>query len=68
MKVPKSKVNLQCLNVKFIAEGFYAISQTKALDDKLKVSCPAGVGNYFICMHCFETHTCALFGHDVEFH
>ena len=26
----------------------------------LKVSCPAGVDNYLICMQCFETNTCAF--------
>ena len=33
-----------------------------AFDDKLKVSCPASMGNYLICMHCFEINTSAFFG------
>ena len=61
MKVPKSKYNRQCLNLKLIAEGILRyFSNKSAFDDKLKVSCPAGVDNYQICMHCFETKTCAF--------
>ena len=62
VKEPKSKHNLHCLNLKLIAEGvFYAFFQTKGLlDDKMKVSCPTGVGNYLICMHCFETNLCGV--------
>ena len=61
VKVPKSKYNLQCLNLKLIAEGILRyFSNNSAFDDKLKVSCPAGVDNCLICMHCFETNTCAF--------
>ena len=61
VKVPESKYNLQCLNLKLIAEGILRyFSNKRAFDDKLKVTCPAGVGNYLICMHCFETNTCAF--------
>ena len=35
LRVPKSKYNFQCLNLKLIAGG------KSAFDDKLKVSCPA---------------------------
>ena len=61
MKVPKSKYNLQCLNLKLIAENILRYFSCKsAFDDKLKVSSPAGVDNYLIYMHCFETNTCAF--------
>ena len=52
-----------------IAEGILRYFSNKtAFDDKLKDFCPAGLGYYLICMYCFETNTCALFEHDVEFH
>ena len=41
-------------------------SNKGAFDDKLKVSCPACVDNYLICMHCFETNICSFFGHEVS--
>ena len=67
MKVPKSKYNLQCLNLKLIAEGILRYFSNKSIfDDKLKVSYPAGLDNYLIGMHCFETKTCAFY--DVEFY
>ena len=69
MKVPISKYNLQSLNLNLIAEGILRyFSNKSAFDEKLKVSSPAGVDNYLICMHCFEINTCAVFGHDVEYH
>ena len=41
------------------AEGILRYFSNKtAFDDKLKVSCPAGVDNYLISMHCFETNAC----------
>ena len=58
MKVPKSNYHLQCLNFKLTSEGIF--SNKSVLDDKLKVSCPAGVDNYLIGVHCFETNTCAF--------
>ena len=61
--------NLQCLNFKLIAGDILRyFSNRSAFDDKLNVSCPAGVGNYLICMNCFETNTCVFFGHGVEFY
>ena len=61
VKAPKSKYNLQCLNLKLTAEGILGYFSNKStFDDKLKVSCPADLDNYLICMHCFETNTCAL--------
>ena len=61
VKVPKSKYNLQCLNLKLTAEGIlHYFSNKSAFDDELKVSCSAGVDNYLICMHCFETNTFAF--------
>ena len=37
-------------------EGFLRFFPNKsAFYDKLKVSCPAGVANYLIFMHCFWT-------------
>ena len=51
---PKSKYNLQMFDLKLIVECFLRYLPNKsAFDDKLKVSCPAGVDNYLICMHCF---------------
>ena len=48
MKVPNSKYNIQCLNLKMIAEGnLHYFSNKHPFDDKLKVSCPAGVDNYY---------------------
>ena len=62
VKVTKSKYNLQFLNVKLIVEGILrCFSNKSAFDDKLNLSYPAGVVNYLICMHCFETNTCAPF-------
>ena len=61
VKVPKRKYNIQRLNIKMIAEGIFRhFSNKSAFDVKLKVSCPAGVDNYLICMHCFETNTGAF--------
>ena len=57
-----------CLNLKLIAEGILRYFSNKStFDDKLKVSCLAGIDTYLICMHWFETNTC-IFGHNVEFH
>ena len=48
-------------DLKLIAEGILRyFSNKSAFDDKLEVSCPAGVDNYLICMHCFETNACAF--------
>ena len=47
--------------LKKIAEGILRYFANKsAFDDKLKVSCPAGVDNYLICMHFFEANACAF--------
>ena len=57
VKIPKSKYNLPCLNLKLITEDILRCFSNKgAFDAKLKVSCLAGVDNYFICMHCFGTN------------
>ena len=46
VKVPKRKYNLQCLNLKLIAEDILRyFSNKSAFDDKLKDSCPADVGS-----------------------
>ena len=61
VKVTKSSLNMIFIfffNSKLIVEYF---SNKSVFDDKLKVSCPAGMDNYLICMHCFETNTCAFF-------
>ena len=69
MKVTKSKYNLQFFNFKLIAEGISRyFSNQSTFDDKLKVSCPAGVGYYLIFMPCFETNTWAFFDDNVKFH
>ena len=61
VKVPNSKYNLQCVNLKLIAEGILRyFSNRHAFDDKLKVSCAASVDNYLIFRHCFETNTFAF--------
>ena len=80
VKVLKSKFNLQCL--KLIGEGILRyFSNKSAFDDKLKVSCPAGVDNYLICtviytetqftvpdLHAlFWDKYMFIFWHDVEF-
>ena len=55
MKVPKSKYNLQCLNSWRYFMPF------------LKQKCFWCTGNYLMCIHCFETNTCACFEHYVKF-
>ena len=53
------KVSGKCkyLNLKLIVEGILCyFSNKSAFDDKLKVSCLAGVDNYSIC----KTNTCAF--------
>ena len=45
----------------FSREGILRYFSNKSTsDDKLKVSCPAGVDNYLIYMPCFEKNTCAF--------
>ena len=69
VKVPKSKYNLQCLNLKLVAEGILRyFSNKSAFDDKLKVSCPAGVGNYLICMHVLKQIHVHYLDTDVKFY
>ena len=49
------------LNFADFLSYFTLLLKQGRFDDNFKVSCPAGVGKYLICMHCFETNTCAFF-------
>ena len=53
--------NRQCMNLKLNSEGILRYFSNKSIfNDKLRVSFPECVGNYLICMHCFETNTFAF--------
>ena len=56
-KVTKSKYNLIFFNLKLIAKSSLRYFSNKcAFDDKLKVSCQAGVGNYLICNYSYYNY------------